>query len=51
MNVADLFTAADLGAMARLGIDPAEASRHVALLTHPPAAARLERPCTRGDGI
>ena len=49
--MADLFTAADLAAMARLGIDPAEAARHVALLTHPPAAARLERPCTRGDGV
>ncbi len=49
--MADLFTTADLAAMARLGIDPAEAARHVALLTHPPAAARLARPCTRGDGV
>ncbi len=47
----DLFTAADLAAMARLGIDPAEAGRHVALLAHPPAAAPLARPCTRGDGV
>ncbi|MBK8597062.1 MAG: DUF4301 family protein [Holophagales bacterium] len=49
--MSDLFTAADLASMARLGIDPAEAARHVAFLTHPPAAARLERPCTRGDGV
>ncbi len=49
--MADLFTAADFATMERLGIDPAEAARHVALLTHPPAAARLARPCTRGDGI
>ena len=47
----DLFTAADLAAMARLGIDSAEAEKHVALLTHPPAAAPLARPCTRGDGL
>lgn len=49
--MADLFTAADLSAMARLGIDPAEAARHVSLLNHPPAAAPLARPCTRGDGV
>ena len=49
--MADLFTTTDLATMARLGIDPAEASRHVALLTNPPAAARLARPCTRGDGV
>lgn len=49
--MSDIFTSADLAAMARLGIDPAEAARHVALLTHPPAAARLARPCTRGDGV
>ena len=49
--MADPFTSADLATMARLGIDPAEAARHVALLAHPPAAARLARPCTRGDGI
>jgi hypothetical protein len=49
--VSSLFSAADLVAMARLGIEPAEAERHVALLTHPPAAAPLVRPCTRGDGV
>ncbi len=49
--MADLFTTADLATMARLGIDPAEASRHVTLLTNPPSPARLARPCTRGDGI
>jgi hypothetical protein len=51
VNVADLFTTADFATMARLGIDPAEASRHVALLTNPPAPAHLARPCTRGDGV
>ena len=51
MTVAGLFTAEDLSRMAGLGIDPDEAARHVALLTHPPAAVALERACTRGDGI
>jgi len=46
-----LFTSDDLARMARLGIDPAEAARHVELLTHPPAPAALARPCTRGDGV
>ncbi len=45
------FSAADLSAMARLGIEPAEAARHVTLLTHPPSAALLARACTRGDGV
>ena len=46
-----LFTGDDLSRMARLGIDPAEAARHVELLTHPPAPTALARPCTRGDGV
>ena len=49
--MAELFSAADLSAMARLGIDPAEAARHVDLLRNPPAAAPLARPCSRGDGV
>lgn len=49
--MSDLFTAEDLALMARLGIDPDEAARHVELLTHPPAPAALVRPCTRGDGV
>jgi hypothetical protein len=51
MTVEVLFTAADLAAMAGLGIEPAEAERHVRLLTHPPAPAPLVRPCTRGNGV
>ena len=47
----DLFTGDDLATMARLGIEPAEAARHVDLLTRPPALASLARPCTRGDGV
>lgn len=47
----ELFTEADVAAMAALGIGRAEAERHVRLLTHPPAPAPLARPCTRGDGI
>lgn len=46
-----LFTADDLAAMGRLGIEPAEAERHVTLLTRRPAPAPLARPCTRGDGV
>ena len=49
--MASPFTADDLAEMARLGVDPAEAARHVTLLTHPPAPAALVRPCTRGDGV
>ncbi len=45
------FSADDLAEMSRLGVDPAEAARHVALLTNPPAPATLVRPCTRGDGV
>ena len=45
------FTARDLEAMGRLGVDPAEAGRHVSLLSNPPAPAALVRPCTRGDGV
>lgn len=51
MSGSDLFTPSDLAAMAALGIDPSEAARHVALLTDPPPAAPLVRPCTRGDGV
>lgn len=51
MTVTELFTGADLTAMAARGIDPAEAERHLALLGRPPAPAALARACTRGDGI
>lgn len=46
-----VFSPEDLATMSRLGIDPVEARRHVALLTSPPAPAALVRPCTRGDGV
>lgn len=51
MTVPGLFSAAELAAMERLGVDPSEAGRQVELLTHPPAKAFLVRPCTRGDGL
>ncbi len=41
----------DLAQLAARGIDAAEAARQLALLANPPAAARLARPCTPGDGV
>jgi hypothetical protein len=45
------WTQADLAQLAARGIDAAEAARQLALLADPPAAARLARPCTPGDGL
>lgn len=42
---------ADRAQLAELGIAPEEVERQVALFVHPPAPARLDRPCTLGDGI
>jgi hypothetical protein len=46
-----LFSARDLDQMARLGITPEEAWRHVELFRNPPPYTRVLRPCTLGDGI
>jgi hypothetical protein len=45
------FTAADRRQMAKLGIAPEEAARHIALFKNPPPATRVLRPCSLGDGI
>ncbi len=37
--------------LAAQGISAREAERQLALLAHPPGFARLDRPCTPGDGI
>ncbi len=37
--------------LAAQGISGREAERQLALLAHPPGFARLDRPCTPGDGI
>ena len=46
-----LSSPADLSQLAERGVSPAEAERQLALLARPAAWARLERPCTVGDGI
>jgi hypothetical protein len=51
MSGDEAFTDAERGQLAERGIDPAEAGRQLALMADPPGYARLERPCTRGDGI
>jgi hypothetical protein len=43
--------AADLEQLQRAGIDPGEADRQLALLRSPTPFAKLDRPCTAGDGI
>jgi hypothetical protein len=48
---AAILTAADERQLAERGIPVAEAQRHLAVLSRPPEYARLERPCTPGDGI
>jgi hypothetical protein len=45
------WTRDDLALLAARGIDPAEASRQLALLREPPARLVIERPCAVGDGI
>ena len=42
---------ADRAQLAELGIAPEEVERQIALFVHPPAPARLERPCSLGDGV
>lgn len=46
-----VFTEADRRELAARGIPEHEALRQLALMSHPPGHARLERPCTVGDGI
>lgn len=45
------FTEADRRQLEAHGIPVAEAERQLELLAHPPGHARLDRPCTVGDGI
>jgi len=45
------FSAEDLEQLAARGISRQEAGRQLALLLHPPAPARVLRPCCVGDGI
>ena len=45
------LSAADLDQLAAAGIPRAEAERQLALLASTPPAARLDRPCTVGDGV
>jgi len=45
------FTGADRRQLAARGIAPEEAERQLELLARPASWARLERPCTVGDGI
>src|SRR5512143_771497 len=42
---------ADRAQLAELGIAPEEVERQIALFVQPPAPARLERPCSLGDGV
>ena len=46
-----VFTEDDRRELAVRGIPEHEALRQLGLLAHPPGHARLERPCTVGDGI
>jgi hypothetical protein len=47
----DQLSPADLEQLRRAGIDPGEADRQLALLRSPTPFAKLDRPCTAGDGI
>ena len=47
----DLFSPADLGQMAELGIEPREALRQIELFRNPPPFTRVLRPCRVDDGI
>jgi hypothetical protein len=51
MTEPDLFSDRDLEQLARLGITPEEARRHVELFRNPPPFTGVLRPCTLGDGI
>ncbi|MBV8201072.1 MAG: DUF4301 family protein [Acidobacteria bacterium] len=51
MSEPPLFSDRDLDQMARLGITPERALRHVELFRNPPPYTRVLRPCTLGDGI
>jgi len=46
-----MFDEADRAHLAALGISEEEIARQLALFAAPPPAARLDRPCTVGDGI
>lgn len=45
------LTAEDRRAIEARGMDPADVEAQLALLADPPGFARLDRPCTVGDGI
>lgn len=45
------FTPEDLAAMTSRGVDPADVAAQLVLFRQPPPPARLDRPCTVGDGI
>lgn len=45
------FTATDEAVLARRGVALAEAERQLQVLAQPPGFARLDRPCTAGDGL
>lgn len=45
------LTAGDWKAVETRGMDPADVEAQLALLAEPPGFARLDRPCTVGDGI
>jgi hypothetical protein len=45
------FSDADLAQLRQRGIRVEEAQRQLRMFEHPPAAPRLDRPCTIGDGI
>lgn len=47
----DLFSTRDLRQMSKMGIQPEEAARQVALFRNPPPFTRVLRPCQPGDGI
>jgi hypothetical protein len=46
-----MLTDADISQLAEHGIAEDEARRQLELLQHPPAASRLDRPATPGDGV
>ncbi|HTR96654.1 MAG TPA: DUF4301 family protein [Candidatus Acidoferrales bacterium] len=45
------FSPRDEALLAARGLSPGEVRRQIATMAHPPAPARLVRPCTLGDGI
>src|SRR6478752_2935972 len=46
-----MFSAQDLAQLESHGVPEAEARRQLQLLANPPAAMKLVRPCTVGDGV